>query len=191
MRRRGPLSGSVPRSDSITRVAGRHSHDVSDAGRASPPSNSSALLPKSMATARFLASAALIVFLTARRRGRFDASLNGIQIVKASTQPICCAARALHRLSYSDAPRLNFCHRGSEHHAISGLLGYWRRRRFREDRGLRYVAWEPRPRGVGVKKRHDKAGGALPGAKGKNLSRTTPGARPSADTPTLTAGGTP
>ena len=60
---------------------------------------------------------------------------------------------SLHRLGYSDDRRLTVWHEGADHYAISGQLGYWRKRRIREDRGRpRYVAWEPRPRRVGAKK---------------------------------------
>ena len=153
MTRRGPPNGSGPRSERKSRVAGEHSHSRSDCGRASPPSRLSLSESKSAAPADLLASTALTVLLTARRRSRFDVWFGETQIVKSSAQPICDAARVLHRLGYADDCRITVWHEGADHHAISGLLGYWRKRRICEDRGMpRYVAWEPRPRRVGAKK---------------------------------------
>jgi hypothetical protein len=158
----------------------------SDAGRASSTFASS---PSPTASADHLAGAALNVVLTAQGRGRFDVSLNDSPIVKASTQPICEAARVLNRNGYPDDCRLIARHEGA---AISGELGFWRKQRIREDRGLRYVAWEPRPRRVDVKKGGSKLKAAEHRAEKKNAFATTSGAayRPSAAIRSPKPGGT-
>ena len=168
MKRLGPPNGDGPRSETNLRVAGEHSHSRSDSGRASSTFASSPSPPKPTASADHLAGTALNVVLTAQGRGRFDVSLNDTPIVKASAQPICEAARVLHR---------NARHEGSSHHAISSRLGFWRKRRIREDRGMpRYVRWEPRPRRVDAKNGRGKVKGAEHRAEKKNASTTTPGA---------------
>ncbi len=157
MKRLGLLDGSEPRSERKMTVAGEHSHNQSDSGRASPTSRSSPSLSKPPAPATVLGGTALNVVLTARGRSRFDVLFGDKQIVTSSGQPICDAARVLHELGFSDDRRLTVWHEGADHHAISGLLGFWRKRRIREDRGLpRYVAWEPLPRLVAGKKRRGK-----------------------------------
>src|SRR5436190_24073263 len=56
--------------------------------------------------------------------GRFNAAFNGMQIVAASRQPICDAARVLHRLGgYPDNAVLVARHDGAEHEAMCGPLG--------------------------------------------------------------------
>jgi hypothetical protein len=173
MKRNGPLNGSGPSADNL-RNGGQRPHSRSDAGRASLISSSSQSLLKPRSPA---AETAVSVVLKARGGSRFDVSLDDVQLVKSSAQPICNAARVLHRLGYSDACRLIAWHEGSDHHAISGRLGFWRKRRIREDRGLpRYVAWEPLPRRVGVKKGRGKFKGVRSRTKKKNASTATPGA---------------
>jgi hypothetical protein len=178
MKRRGPLNGSGPRSERKLRVAGERSHSVSDTGRASPtPCSSLSPLSKPTAPATPPASAPLDVTLIARGRGRFDVSFDHTQIVTSSAQPMCDAARVLHRLGYPDDTRLVAWHEGSDHHAISGRLGFWRKRRIREDRSMpRYVAWEARPRRVGAKKGVSKLTAAEHPAEKKSAPTTAPGA---------------
>jgi hypothetical protein len=177
MKRRGPPNGSGPRSERKSREAGEHSHSRSDAGRASPPSLSSQSLSDPTAPETLLTSPAPTIVLKARGRSRFDVLFGQTEIVTSSKQPICDAARVLHRLGYADDCRITVWHEGADHHAISGLLGYWRKRRIREDRGMpRYVAWEPRLRRVGAKKGRAKFKAVPPRVKKKNASATTPGA---------------
>ena len=162
MKRHDPLNGSGPWSETKMRVAGKRSHTRSDSGRASLTSQSSKSLSPPTAPGTLLAGTALTVVLKARGRSRFDVAFGGTQIVKSSAQPICDAARALHRLGYSDDRRLTVWHEGADHYAISGQLGYWRKRRICEDRGRpRYVAWEPRPRRVGAKKGRENISSAV------------------------------
>jgi hypothetical protein len=194
VKRLGPPNGSGSRSGRKLRVAGEHSPIRSDAGRASPTSHSPKSLSTPTAPGTVLAGGALTIVLRARGRSRFDALLDETQIVKSSAQPICDAARALHRLGHSDDRRLTVWHEGSSHHAISGRLGFWRKRRIREDRGMpRYVRWEPRPRRVDAKNGRSKLEAVEHRAKKRNASTTAPGADKglSPATPTSKAGGTP
>jgi hypothetical protein len=101
MTRHGPLNGSGPQSERNLRVAGSRSHSRSDAGRASPTSHSSPSLSRPTASATLLAGTALNVVLRARGHGRFDALLDGAQIVKASTNPT----------SFFPGPYLELCAR--------------------------------------------------------------------------------
>jgi hypothetical protein len=174
MTRRDPLNGSGPRSERKLRVAGEHSLSRSDAGRASPTSPSSPSPSKLTAFATFLDGTALTVVLTALGRSRFDALFDGVQIVKASKNPISDAARVLHRMGYPDHLSLVAQHEGAAHYAMRGPLGSWRKVRIREDRALRYVAWEPLPCRVG--KGHSKSDDVGKGAEKKKASATTPGA---------------
>jgi hypothetical protein len=176
MKRLGPPNGSGSRSGRKLRVAGEHSHIRSDAGRASPTSHSSKSLSTPTAPGILLVDTALTVVLNARGRGRFDAFFGGTQIVKASKNPISNAARILHRQGYSDDRLLLARHEGAKHDAMHGPLGKWRKVRVREDRGLRYVAWEPRLGRVGAKKGRRTVKGAEHRAEKKNASTTTPGA---------------
>jgi hypothetical protein len=174
MKRTGPLNGSGPGSDKKMRVAAERSHTRSDTRRASLTSHPSPSPSKPTASAT-TGGTALNVVLRARGRSRFDVSLGETQIVKSSTQPIRDAARVHHRLGYTDGRRLIVWYEGSDHHAIRGRLGYRRRRRVREDRGLpRYVAWEPRPRRLGAKKGRWKPKAVGHRAEKKNASATTP-----------------
>ena len=177
MKRPGPLTGSGPGSARKLRVAGELSHTRSATRRATLTSHSSPSPPRPTASATLPGGTALSVVLRASGRSRFDVSFGETQIVKSSRQPICDAARVLHRLGYTDGRRLIVWHEGSDLHAIRGRLGYWRKRRIREDRGLpRYVAWEPRPRRVGAKKGRRKLKAVGHRAEKKNSSATTPGA---------------
>ena len=180
MKRRGPPNGSGPRSEKKMRVAAERSHNRSDYRRASSPKPhliEIKVIDPGTAPETLLTSPAPTIVLKARGRSRFDVSLDETLIVKSSAQPICDAARVLHRRGYSDDRRLTVWHEGADHHAISGSLGYWRKQRIREDRGIpRYVAWEPRPRRVGAKKGRRKVKGAEDRAEKKNTSTTTPGA---------------
>jgi hypothetical protein len=94
MKRPGPPFGSGPGSDNELRVAGERSHTRSEAGRASRSLPSQ---PNPTA-GRSGNSVELLIYLEARGQGRFDAFFANSRIVTASTQPICDAARALHRL---------------------------------------------------------------------------------------------
>jgi hypothetical protein len=176
MKRIDPPSRSGPSAEE-SRVAGQRPNTRSDAGRASPTSHSSPSLSKPTAPVDFLASTGLTIVLRGRGRSRFAVGFGEKQIVKSSAQPICDAARVLHRLGYADDCRITVWHEGADHHAISGLLGFWRKQRIREDRGMpRYASWEARPRRVGAKKGRGKFNGVQPGAKKKNAPPTTPGA---------------
>jgi hypothetical protein len=122
---------STPKGDGLgserqKRVAGERSHKRSDNRRASPPSNSSPSPSKPTASGN-LPSTALTVVLRARGRSRFDALLEGVQIVKASRNPISDAARILHRHGYSDDCLLIARHEGAKHDAMHGPLGKWRK----------------------------------------------------------------
>ena len=125
-------------------------------------------------------SVELLIYLEARGQGRFDAFIANSPIVTASTQPICDAARVLHRLGYPDELRVVVSHRGANHDAIHGPLGVWRRLRVREGRGgPRFAKWEPFPsrpvrarkgRNQGNRAGKKNAPAAAPGA-GKGHSR--------------------
>jgi hypothetical protein len=164
MTRHGPLNGSGPRSETSFRAVDQGSDTRSDAWRASLTPNSSQSLSKPTAPPTLMAGTALTVILRARGRSRFDALLDGVQIVKASKNPISDAARVLHRMGYSDRRLLFAQHEAAAHYAMRATLGSWRKLRIREDRGLRYVAWEPRPRRVGAKKGRSKRSTTVPGA---------------------------
>ena len=176
MTRRSPPNAGGPRSERNLRVAGNVSHNRSDIGRASPRSHSSPSPATPTASAGPLVGTALPIVLIARGRGRFSVSFGDVQIAKASSQPICDAARVLHRNGYPDDCRLVARHEGADHHAISGPLGYWRKRRVREDRGLRYAAWEANLRRVGAKKGRRELRGIRPRAEKKSTSTKAPGA---------------
>ena len=176
MKRRGPPLGKGPGADADFRVAGERSDTRSDTWRASLPTHSLSGLSRPPPPEALLAGTALLIVLRARGRSQFDALLNGVQIVKASKNPISDAARFLHRQGYSDDRLLLARHEGAKHDAMHGPLGKWRKGRVREDRGLRYVAWEPRPRRVGAKKGRGKFNGVEHRAEKKNASTTTPGA---------------
>src|SRR5277367_988325 len=150
MKRRGPPLGSGPGSDGPRVVAERF--------------------------ATLLAGTALTVVLTPHGRSRFDTSFNGTHLVQASKNPISDGARVLHRMGYSDHRLLVAQHEGAAHYAMRGPLGHWRKIRIREDRGLRHVAWEPRPRRVGAKKGRGKLKGVRPGPEKKSTSTNAPGA---------------
>jgi hypothetical protein len=177
MTRLGPPLWSGPRSERKLRVAEQRSHNRSDNRRASlnsfsPKSFSDLTEPKTL-----LDSPPPTIVLRPRGRGRFDALFGDMQIVTSSAQPICDAARVLHELGFSDDRRLTVWHEGADHHAISGLLGFWRKKRVREDRGMpRDVVWEDLPRRVGAKKGDGKFEVASHGAGTESASTATPGA---------------
>jgi hypothetical protein len=76
--------------------------------------------------------------------GRFSAHLDQIQLVTASRQPFCDAARILHELGYRDDCIIAARHHGAAHASMSGLIGKVRKLRVREDRnGPRFVEWQP------------------------------------------------
>jgi len=88
----------------------------------------------------------LIVLKPVGRHDRFRVEHEGKVIVRASRQPICDAARALHQRGYPDNVLLVARHHGADHDAISGPLGTWRQLRVREDRNApRFANWEPLP----------------------------------------------
>ena len=179
MKRHGPPLGSGPGSEAELRIARQRSHTRSDTWHASLTPNSSPSLSKPTAPGRRSAGTAVTVDLSARGRSRFVALLDGVQIVKASKNPISNAARILHRHGYSNDCLLIARHEGAKHDAMHGPLGEWRKVRVRRDRGLRYVAWEPRPRRVGAKKGRGKFGPAGHRIKKENASAITPGAKKS------------
>jgi hypothetical protein len=146
----GPPFGSGPGSDTKLSDAGERTPTRSDAGRASR----SSLSQPNPTAGRSGNSLELLICLEARGQGQFDAFFANSPIVTASTQPICDAARALHRLGYPDELKLVVWRRGAHDEAIRGPLGVWRRLRVREDRGgPRFARWEPFPsRPVAAKK---------------------------------------
>src|SRR5262245_61368443 len=77
-------------------------------------------------------------------RGRFSAQLGQMQLVTASWQPFCDAARVLRGLGYPDDCLMVVRHRGGAHVSMNGLVGRARKLRVREDKnGPRFVEWEP------------------------------------------------
>jgi hypothetical protein len=174
MKRPGPLFGSRPGSDTKLSDAGERTLTRSDAGRAS---RSSLSQPNPIA-GRSGNSVELLIHLEARGQGRFDAFFANSPIVTASTQPICDAARALHRLGYPDELKLVVWHRGAHHEAIRGPLGVWRGLRVREGRGgPRFAKWEPFPlRPVRARKGRNQGKAVGHRANEKNASTTAPGA---------------
>jgi hypothetical protein len=123
-------------------------------------------------------SGPLLITLDARGCGRFDVLFNGKRIVQAGSQPICEAARILHRLGHDDDVLLVARHQGANHDAIHGPLGVWRRLRIREGRGgPRYAKWEPFPsRPVAVMKSRPR--GRATGHR--TVEKDTPTAAPGA-----------
>jgi hypothetical protein len=180
MKRNGPPNGGGPGAERKLRAVGEPPHIRSDAGRASSPS---ATVRGARSTAPMSPAAAptrVVIVLKPQGRGRFDAFFQEARIVNGSAQPICDAARALHRLGHPDDCMLLARHDdGADHDAIRGPLGVWRTLRVREGRGPpRFVRWEPFPsRRVNGKEREiivRRAGGSrhefgapstLPGAK--------------------------
>ena len=159
---RNPLSGA-------SRFSGS-AHDIDlllhRAARPAAP-NSSAGAP-----------ARLVVVLKPRGCGRFDVFFNGSRIITNSVQTISNTARVLHRLGYTDDDLLVARHDGADHDAIRGPLGVWRKVRVREDqRGLRYVRWEPlHLRRVRAQKREIVVEGAGDSPHGIRAKNAVPGA---------------
>jgi hypothetical protein len=111
-------------------------------GASSPPSPlPSAIPPAPKSLARPVAR--LVIILEPRGRGRYDAFFGDTRIASVSTHAISDAARALHKLGHLDGSVVVVRHNGAAHDAISGPLGYWRKVRAREDRGIpRHAGWE-------------------------------------------------
>jgi hypothetical protein len=173
----GPPYWSGPGSEKKMRVAGERSHNRSGNRRASLKPHSSNSSSDSMEPGNLLNSPVPTMVLRPRRRSRFDVLIDDMQIVTSSAQPICDAARILHRLGHSDDCRITVWHEGADHNAISGLLGFWRKKRIREDRGPpRYVGWEARPRPVWAKKGLSEPKPIGDRANEKNAPTMTPGA---------------
>jgi hypothetical protein len=174
MRCHDPPSGSGSGAE-WKRVVGELPLIRSDAGPATPSSSLTSRLTTIPPAAR---STRLVIVLKPRGHGRFDALFNGAPIVAASSQAIPDAARVLHRLGYDDDFVLVAWHANSNHEAIRGPIGVWRRVRIREDRrGLRLVRWEPFPsRRVRANKRDSEAGGAARAPTKIGPPRPIPGA---------------
>jgi len=174
MKHPGPPFGSGPGSDTTLGDAGERTRTRSDAGRASR----SSLSQPNPTAGTSGDSVELVIDLEARGQGRFDVFFANSRIVTASTQPICDAARVLHRLGYPDELLLVVWHRGANHEAIRGPLGVWRRLRVREDRGgPRFARWQPfpsRPVAVIKGRPRGKATGHRSGKK--NAPTAAPGA---------------
>ena len=120
----------------------------------------------------------LLITLEARGHRKFDALFKGKRIVQASSQPICDAARILHRLGHQEHILLVARHHGADHDAIRGPLGVWRCLRVREDRGgPRFAKWEPFPsRPVAVTKGPPRGKAIGHRAGKKNAPKAAPGA---------------
>ena len=174
MKHPGPPFGSGPGSDTTLGDAGERTPTRSDAGRASR----SSLSQPNPTAGRSGDSVELVIDLEARGQGRFDAFFANSRIVTASTQPICDAARVLHRLGYPDELKLVVWHRRGNYEAIRGPLGVWRGLRVREDRGgPRFARWQPfpsRPVAVIKGRPRGKATGHRTGKK--NAPTAAPGA---------------
>jgi hypothetical protein len=153
------------------RASFRHAHDPI-------PSDGAARCTTSITDVPATSDDRLLITLEARGREKFDALFNGKRIVQAGSQPICDAARILHRLGHDDDVLLVARHQGANHDAIHGPLGVWRHLRVREDRGgPRYAKWEPFPsRPVRAKERPNRSTADRQGVDEKNASGTPPGA---------------
>ena len=174
MKRPGPPFGSGPGSDTKLSDAGERTPTRSDAGRASR----SPLSQPNPTAGRSGNSVELLICLEARGQGRFDAFFANSRIVTASIQPICDAARVLHRLGYPDELKFVVWHRGANHEAIRGPLGVWRGLRVREGRGRpRFAKWEAFPsRPVRARKGRNQGKAVGRRANEKDASTTPPGA---------------
>jgi hypothetical protein len=92
------------------------------------------------------ASTLEIIIYSTDRPGSFRATHGTSTLVKKSRQPICDAARELHRRGYPDETLLVSKWNGSDHESMRGTLGEWRASRIREDRGgPRRTKYEPFP----------------------------------------------
>ena len=158
------------------RVAEQGSHSRSDTWHASLTPCSSPSLSKPTAPPTLMAGTALTVILRARGRSRLMPCSTVCKSskrarIQSPTPPAFSIGRVIRTTGCYCAAR-GRC----KHDAMHGPLGKWRKVRVREDRGLRYVAWEPRPRRVGAKKGRSKVKGAKHRAEKKNASTTMPGA---------------
>ena len=85
-----------------------------------------------------------IIFRAIDRHGRFSAHLGQVELVTASRQPFCDAARVLYRLGYPDNCIIVARHDGASHESMRGRIGSIRRLTVREDKnGPRFVKWVP------------------------------------------------
>jgi hypothetical protein len=86
-----------------------------------------------------------ITIATTSRPGLFSASLDGETLLKSSRQPMCDAARALHRLGFPDDTLMVSFWGGSKHESMRGLVGDCRWLRVREDARTspRIASYEP------------------------------------------------
>lgn len=85
-----------------------------------------------------------IIFRAADRHGRFSAHLGQMELVTASRQPFCDAARVLYKLAYHDTWIIVARHDGASHELMRGPIGSIRRLTVREDKnGPRFVDWQP------------------------------------------------
>jgi hypothetical protein len=85
-----------------------------------------------------------IIFRTVDRHGRFSAHLGQMELVTASRQPFCDAARVLYKLAYHDTWIIVARHDGASHESMRGPIGSIRRLTVREDKnGPRFVDWQP------------------------------------------------
>src|SRR5437762_863600 len=117
MNRIGPPSWGGPRSDQNDEAG--HHRIKSDAGNASPKSIS----PNAQSSFTVATIRLEIILKCVAGHGGFSADFNnGMQIVTASRQPICDAARVLHGLGYPDDALLVARHDGAEHEAMRGPL---------------------------------------------------------------------
>jgi hypothetical protein len=87
----------------------------------------------------------VITIATTSRPGFFSASLNSEILLESSRQPMCDAARALHRRGFSDDILMVSFWEDSKHQSMRGLVGDWRRLRVREDTRTspRFASYEP------------------------------------------------
>ena len=65
----------------------------------------------------------VITIATTSRPGFFSASLSSEILVKSSRQPMCDAARVLHRRGFPDDTLMVSFWEGSNHESMRGLLG--------------------------------------------------------------------
>jgi hypothetical protein len=85
-----------------------------------------------------------IIFRAIDRHGRFSAHLGQMELVTASRQPFCDAARVLYKLGYPDNWIIVARHDGASHESMRCPIGSIRRLTVREDKnGPRFVKWVP------------------------------------------------
>jgi hypothetical protein len=130
---------------------------------------------RSTPTEQSHAAEAIIITIRATRRPDLFAMTKGSQVlVKSSRQPMCDAARALHKLGFPDDTFLTSRWEGSEIDSMRGLLGTWRKRRVRQGRnGPEFAAYEPFPC-ARVAKRKAKTNVRLKEGAGTQLKASSP-----------------